>query len=196
MNFLESEAFWLNFHSHSGQPFAIKIYVGGVNIISGENKSATHEQNYKVKNCKQDYIVVPGQQWLDGIPNPDGKVTQFPAAPKIGSGHSVEAQISSSDSLAGIQFEIIPTFIGTANNPHGGFEVFLKGLTGKTHTLQVNSSMTFWDVKNRIRDLQGIPPYRQTLIYAGRTLPNHSKLLLYPKVHKLNFANEPLSDLF
>ncbi|KAF7876493.1 hypothetical protein EAF04_001583 [Stromatinia cepivora] len=176
MNYPGSEAFWLNFHSHSGQPFAIKIYVGGVNIISGENKSATHEQEYKVKNCKQDYIAVPGQQWLDGIPNPDGKVTQFPAAPTIGSGYSVEAQISGSDSLAGIQFEIIPTFLGTVNNPDGGFQVLLKDLTGKTLTLQVNSSMTLWDVKNRIRDLQGIPPYKQTLIHAGWRLPKHLTL--------------------
>ncbi|EDN97419.1 hypothetical protein SS1G_11944 [Sclerotinia sclerotiorum 1980 UF-70] len=76
-----SEAFWLNFHSHSEHPFAIKIYVDGINIISGETKSAT-QQNYKVNNCKQDYIVVPGQHWFDGIPNADGKVTQFPTAPE------------------------------------------------------------------------------------------------------------------
>ncbi|APA14257.1 hypothetical protein sscle_12g090270 [Sclerotinia sclerotiorum 1980 UF-70] len=201
-----SEAFWLNFHSHSEHPFAIKIYVDGINIISGETKSAT-QQNYKVNNCKQDYIVVPGQHWFDGIPNADGKVTQFPTAPvysvippRNNSGSNV-AQISCSDSSAGIQFEIIPTFLGTANKPERIFQIFLK--FKKSHTLQVNSSMTLWDIKNRIHDLEGIPPYLQILIHAGRTLrPNHltlsqfniqkveSKLYLVPYMYQERLTEE------
>jgi len=38
----------------------------------------------------------------------DGKVMQFVATP-VGSGYSVEAQISGKEAIAGLQFEIIPT---------------------------------------------------------------------------------------
>jgi hypothetical protein len=38
----------------------------------------------------QDYIVVPGQQWLDGVADSNGTVRQFVATP-FGSGHSIEA---------------------------------------------------------------------------------------------------------
>lgn len=79
----QKEAMWIHFKADA--PFMIKIYCGGVNVVSGEHSNEdaeTTERRLKLAEegkCIQDYVVVPDQLWIDGVAIKPSIVRQFVA---------------------------------------------------------------------------------------------------------------------
>lgn len=101
MPMYQSEALWINFKGVNDYPFAIKIATGKINAVNG--KPWTNELNY----IDQDYVVTPDQPWIDGFCIQKGLIRQFVAMP-LGSGFSVEEQLTGAAEFGGIQIISYP----------------------------------------------------------------------------------------
>jgi hypothetical protein len=112
----------------------------------------------------------------------------------LGSGYSVEAQITGADLIGGLQIEVVPaeqlnptlpvvprSIVPTlpvhprnpviardANTPH--FSIYVRTLIGKTITLRASNLHTVHEIKSRIQNIEGIPPDQQRLVVDGRQL--------------------------
>ena len=168
---------WIRFDSPD--EFAIKIFAGGVNVISGESMIETPATRLRRLNLLaqnksiQDYIITPDQLWLDGVAMAEGRVRQFIAMP-MGTGYTVEAQITGQDITGGLQFEITPAKVVLPE--HSARSLTVKTLPGKNIEF---SNLTSWttigELKKRIEDKEGIPPDQQRLIHQRIQLDRNSE---------------------
>ncbi len=95
----QAEALWINFNGH--YPCAIKIAAGKINAVTGE------QWKNELSASPQDYVVVPGQPWLDGFSVDKGLIRQFVAMP-LGEGFTAEEQLTGKAEFGGIQICVFP----------------------------------------------------------------------------------------
>ena len=55
-------------------------------------------------------------------------------------------------------------------------QIFVKFLSGKTITLNVKETDTLLNIKEKIKDMEGIPIDKQKLFYAGKILEDNKTL--------------------
>ncbi len=124
MPMYKQEAMWINFSRRNNSPKALIVGAGNINAITGkpfdpskarlegpygrvpriDPRMCPDEGGLDIKlEDKQNYVVVPPQPWLDGWKARDGKVYQFVAA-ELGSGETVEGQITGEETVGGVQF--------------------------------------------------------------------------------------------
>ena len=103
----QGEAMYIEFNSRyigrheTRYPFAIKVAAGKINALSGGAW-----RNDLVRD-PQDYVITPGQTWLDGYHAADSVVRQFVAMP-LGDGYSAEGQLSGKEDIGGLQIVVYP----------------------------------------------------------------------------------------
>jgi hypothetical protein len=105
MPLYQAEAMWISFsaswRSRASYPCAVKVAAGKINAISGKPWKP------ELDGSERDYIVVPEQPWLDGFCVAKDVIRQFVAMP-LGSGYSVEEQITGKPEHGGLQFIVYP----------------------------------------------------------------------------------------
>ncbi|ROT36000.1 hypothetical protein SODALDRAFT_320466 [Sodiomyces alkalinus F11] len=164
----QREAMWIEFSAE--MPFAVKIFVGGVNAISGfpvlENDRTRDKRRRMLAQGKsiQDYVVLPEQPWLDGVVSRNGSVRQFVAQPQ-GSGFAVEAQVYGEERVGGIQIEIVPPVRNTPQRFNVRFEDDGRRVTRVLDLAQngLGPNSTWRDVKGVLQKLFHAPVADQAL---------------------------------
>ncbi|KAK7967865.1 uncharacterized protein PG986_002142 [Apiospora aurea] len=166
-----NESMWVSFKARD--PFMVKLYAGGVNGLSGEYKFEDAEtivrrqHRYRSGQQIQDYIVTPGQQWLDGIAVSPGVFRQFKALPS-GQDYSFNAlfgkPLRASESL----FQL-----------GGEHEVVVYSVGGGAFSFCCDVNIEVLDIKKAIKRWIGIKHDDMTFIYDGRRLKDNKTLFDY-----------------
>jgi ubiquitin C len=123
-----------------------------VKTLTGRTVTLDVEPSHTVETIR-DKLLCKG----DGIPKDNDRLTF--AGKQLEDGRPLSDYYIQNGSTLDVAVRLI-----------GGFEIFLKTLTGKTIPLSAAPSNTIDKIKDLIHEVEGIPPDQQRLIFAGKEL--------------------------
>lgn len=77
----QREALWIGLTSTRHARYALRFSIGRINAVTGVSMDEIPDESADGQQV-QDYLVVPGQEWIDGICVAPGIVRQFVAMPR------------------------------------------------------------------------------------------------------------------
>ena len=101
----QREALFVAFEGASWRPTVAKVAVGRINAITGK------PYDERIRQHEQDYVIIPDQQWLDGINTGKNLVSQFVAMP-LGKGYTIEEQMTDEAQHGGFQIVVFESKFG------------------------------------------------------------------------------------
>ncbi|PVH90894.1 hypothetical protein DM02DRAFT_708534 [Periconia macrospinosa] len=180
--FIVSDAGWVQFAVKKPYAYLVKIYVDGINSITGEpaaevesTRARPGANHAKGPTSLQDYIVVTEQLWLDGHADIEGNVQQFTLP--------ILRPDSAKPSILNIQFEVTP-YVQAPPEPveSDEYSIVVRAFIPRELVFKTNRDDTFECLKRRVRERDGIPVSQQRMLYV----PPGGKHILLDDTRKLS----------